>query len=88
MSAMLAAEVALGLLGLGLILALVRALRGPSLADRVVVLDLVGLIAIGFISAAAVITDQPLLLDVALIVALITFLGTVAFAHYIEGGEE
>jgi multicomponent Na+:H+ antiporter subunit F len=88
LSAVLAAEVVLGLLGLGLILALVRALRGPSLADRVVVLDLVGLIAIGFIAAAAVITNQPLLLDVALIVALIAFLGTVAFAHYIEEGEE
>ncbi len=84
---MSSAEIALGILGLAAILGLVRLVRGPSLADRVVAVELLGTIAIGMIAAAAVVSGASALLDVALIVALVAFLGTVAFARYIEGGE-
>ena len=87
MSAMPAAELALALLGAAAVLTLVRLARGPSVADRVVALELLGTIAIGMIAAAAVVSGVSALLDVALIVALVAFLGTVAFARYIEGGE-
>ena len=87
MSAMPAAELALALLGAAAVLTLVRLARGPSVADRVVALELLGTIAIGMIAAAAVVSGASALLDVALIVALVAFLGTVAFARYIEGGE-
>jgi len=86
-SAMPAAELALALLGAAAVLTLVRLARGPSVADRVVALELLGTIAIGMIAAAAVVSGASALLDVALIVALVAFLGTVAFARYIEGGE-
>ena len=46
----LGAPVSLALLGAALLVALVRALRGPSTADRVVVLDLMGMLAIGLVS--------------------------------------
>ena len=85
---MSSAEIALGILGLAAILGLVRLLRGPSLADRVVAVELLGTISIGMIAAAAVVSVASALLDVALIVALVAFLGTVAFARYIEGGEK
>ena len=67
------------------ILAFVRLLRGPSLPDRVVALDLISAV----VSASppyAIATDQPVLLDVAIALALITFLGTVAFANTSRGG--
>jgi len=86
-SAMPAAELALALLGAAAVLTLVRLARGPSVADRVVALELLGTIAIGMIAAAAGVSGASALLDVALIVALVAFLGTVAFARYIEGGE-
>jgi len=86
-SAVSAAELALALLGAAAVLTLVRLARGPSVADRVVALELLGTIAIGMIAAAAVVAGASALLDVALIVALVAFLGTVAFARYIEGGE-
>lgn len=65
-------------------LAFVRLVRGPSLPDRVIALDLLSLIGIGVTAAYAIVTDQPLFLDVALVLALTSFLGTVAFAFYIE----
>jgi multicomponent Na+:H+ antiporter subunit F len=70
-----------------LFLAFVRLARGPSLPDRVVALDLISVITVGFIAAYAIDTGQRVFFDAALVVALIAFLGTVAFARYIERRE-
>lgn len=70
-------------LGLAVALALFRLVRGPSVADRVVALDLISLLAVGLIAAHAVAYQEPVLLDVALVIALVTFLATVSFARYI-----
>ena len=72
------------LLSAAMILAFVRVLRGPSLPDRVVALDLLATVGVGIIAAYAVVTNQPVFLDVAVVLALLAFLGTVAFAYYIE----
>lgn len=76
-----------GLLILAIFVAFVRLVRGPSLPARVVALDLMGSLVVGFIAIYAVATDQPIFLDVAIVLALIGFLGTVAFAYFIEKGE-
>ncbi len=76
--------VVLGLLGAGLLVAFVRLVRGPSVADRVVALDLMISLGIGIMATYAISTQQPILLDVAIVLALIAFLGTVAFAYYLE----
>ncbi len=78
--------VVFGLLILAFLLAFVRLVRGPSLPDRVVALDLMASLAVGFIATYAVATDEPLYVDMAVVLALIAFLGTVAFAHFIEKG--
>ena len=69
-----------------LLLAFVRLVRGPSLPDRVVALDLITTLVIGDITIYAISAHQPVYLDMALVLALIAFLGTVAFAYYIEKG--
>ena len=61
-----------------------RFLKGPSVIDRVVALDLVVTIGIGIISIYSIITDTSNFLDIAMILALIAFLGTVAFSYYLE----
>ena len=61
-----------------------RFLKGPSVIDRVVALDLVVTIGIGIISIYSMITDTSNFLDIAMILALIAFLGTVAFSYYLE----
>jgi len=83
------ALLALALLATAVLLALVRLVRGPGLADRVVALDLLSAVAVGIMAAWAVAADDAVYLDVGLLVALVAFLGTVAFARYAEaGGEE
>jgi multicomponent Na+:H+ antiporter subunit F len=79
-------DITLVALGVSMLLALVRLVRGPSLPDRVVALDLIMLLAVGTIAAFDIATSEPAFLDVAAVVALITFLGTVALARYIERG--
>lgn len=79
-----AVTMAMAMAGLAVFLAFFRLVRGPSLPDRVVALDLIGTIAVGVIAAYDIATEQPILLDAATVVALVAFLGTVAFARYVE----
>lgn len=78
--------ITLWILCLALFIAFYRLVRGPTLPDRVVALDLVAAISVAIIAVYAIVTDTPLLIDVAIVLALIAFLGTVAFARYLEKG--
>ncbi len=80
----LALYVVLPVLGIALLLAVTRLLRGPRMPDRIVALDLMVTLGLGIIAAYAIGTDQATLLDVALVLALISFLGTTAFAYYLQ----
>lgn len=71
-------------LAAGLALAAVRIVRGPSAADRIVALDILTLIGISMAALTAVMTGRILFLDVALILALLSFIGTVAAGVYVE----
>jgi len=74
----------LPLLVLGVIFSFIRLLQGPSLPGRVISLDMISVLGIGIIVVYAVVTDQPVFIDVAAVLALVSFLGTVAFAAYVE----
>lgn len=75
--------IALVLLGLALLVSVIRIIIGPTLADRVLALDLMTVIAMGFVGAIAVRTGLMLYLDIAIALALLGFLATVALARYI-----
>ncbi len=66
-----------------LVLSFVRLAKGPTLADRVVALDLIAFITIGFIAIVTLDTMQTSLLDIAITLGLVAFLGTIAFARLI-----
>lgn len=74
----------LPLLGSGLLITFIRIVRGPSLPDRVVALDLMATFIIAISAVYSVASGQPSYLDAAVVLALITFLGTVAFAFYLH----
>jgi multicomponent Na+:H+ antiporter subunit F len=74
----------LPLLSMAMLLTFVRLAKGPSLPDRVVALDLLAVLGMGMAAVYAIAMNQPVFLDVAIILALISFLGTVAFAYYME----
>ncbi len=76
--------VVMPLLGVSTLMALIRLAIGPSLADRVVAFDMFMLLALAFISTFAIIHNEPLFLDVGVLLALVAFIATVAFARYLE----
>jgi len=72
------------ILTLSVILAFVRLYKGPHVADRVIALDLIITIGTGVVAAYSIRSGQALFLDVAMIFALIAFLGTIAFSFYLS----
>ncbi|MBL0919868.1 MAG: cation:proton antiporter [Hydrogenophaga sp.] len=64
----------------------VRIVRGPAAADRVIALDMLGLIGVAAAGLAALVSGTPAFVDIALGVALVGFLATVAFAGFIARG--
>ena len=76
--------VVLPLLSASGVLVFYRLLVGPTLPDRVVALDLLTIQLFGVLVALALYDDESALMDVALILALVAFIGTVAFARYVE----
>lgn len=76
--------VILPILTLSVLLIFFRFLKGPSISDRVIALDLLITTGIGIIAVYSIIANQSTFLDIAMILALIAFLTTVAFSYYLE----
>jgi multicomponent Na+:H+ antiporter subunit F len=79
----LATTICLVILGLAMVLALVRIIAGPTLADRILGLDTLTVLGIGVIAVFAVRTGLYLYVDIAIALALVGFLSTAAFARYL-----
>jgi multicomponent Na+:H+ antiporter subunit F len=80
----LSLAVALSLLAIAAALTFVRLAKGPTLPDRVIAIDLIGVLMVCLLVVMAGSTGQGAFLDVAMVVALISFVGTIAYARYIE----
>ena len=78
----------LPMLMISVVLVFVRFVRGPRLSDRVISLDLLITIGIGIIAIYSIIYEHATFLDIAMILALIAFLSTVAFSYYLEKREK
>lgn len=76
----------LATLGVALLMVMVRLVKGPTLPDRVVAMDLIGVLVVGLIAVLAAATGVTATLDAAIVIALIGFVGTVAYATYVERG--
>jgi multisubunit Na+/H+ antiporter MnhF subunit len=79
-------QFALVTLGVALLLAVVRLVKGPTLPDRIVAMDLVGVLVVGLIVVLGASTGVRATLDAAIVIALIGFVGTVAYATYVQRG--
>lgn len=74
------------IMGIALILAFVRVVRGPSLPDRVVALELFASIVVGLVGVTAIQAEVASLLDAAIVIALMGFLAAIGFARFLERG--
>lgn len=73
------------LLSMGM--ALVRALLGPTVYDRVMAVNIFGTKTVLLIAVLGFLTDRPEFLDLALVYALINFIGTIAVLKFFEFGD-
>jgi multicomponent Na+:H+ antiporter subunit F len=78
--------IGLALASLAFLFVFVRLVRGPTLPDRVVALDMIAYLAIGVIALWTLVSGVPAYLDAAIVLALIAFLATAAFARFVEEG--
>jgi multicomponent Na+:H+ antiporter subunit F len=82
----IATYIALVTLSVALLIAVVRLVKGPTLPDRIVAMDLIGVLVVGLIVVLAASTQVAATLDAAIVIALIGFVGTLAYATYVERG--
>lgn len=75
---------ALIMITLALFISLARMIQGPTLPDRVVAVDLIGISSVCLMVLEAAVSKESAFLDAAVVIALLGFLGTVAYARYAE----
>ncbi|MFD1205441.1 MULTISPECIES: Na(+)/H(+) antiporter subunit F1 [Sporosarcina] len=64
-----------------------RVFKGPSVPDRLIALDGIGVMLISSIALLSILFDTPFFIDVILLIAIMSFIGTVSFSKFIERGE-
>ncbi|MBD3277063.1 MAG: cation:proton antiporter [Candidatus Aegiribacteria sp.] len=74
------------LAGSGILLSFLRLLKGRSAADRAVALDTATLITTNILVLIALFEDRAMLLDVALVYSVLSFMGVLSIARYLDGG--
>jgi multicomponent Na+:H+ antiporter subunit F len=79
-----AVDVAFVLVMLGVVFAFIRLILGPSLSDRVVALDMMTVLIVSFCGLYAILSEDTAFVDVAIVLALVGFLATVALARFVE----
>lgn len=75
------------LISLSMVAFLFRLIKGPSVPDRVVALDALGVALISMIGVISVLADTNFFLDIILLLSILAFIGTVAFSKFLEKGE-
>jgi multicomponent Na+:H+ antiporter subunit F len=65
---------------------LYRVLKGPSMPDRIIALDTIGINLIAIVAIISIMLRTQAFLDIILLIGILAFLGTVAFSKFIERG--
>ncbi|MFE8697201.1 Na(+)/H(+) antiporter subunit F1 [Cytobacillus sp. FJAT-53684] len=73
-------------LTLSIIAALYRVVKGPSMPDRVMALDNIGINLLAGVAILSILLHTHAFLDIILLLGILSFVGTIAFARYIERG--
>ncbi|MGL6260253.1 monovalent cation/H+ antiporter complex subunit F [Vibrio sp. WXL103] len=77
-------DIGFAMLTLALLIASVRLLKGPSLPDRVVALELMASLTVGLVVLYGIAHGEPKFIDVAIVLALTSFLAAVGFSRFLE----
>lgn len=77
--------VILSLIGIGICLSLIRLIKGPSVMDRVISVDTINMMIVGLIAVLAIVLENGMYLDIAIVYGILAFLETIILAKYMEG---
>ncbi len=75
------------LISLSMLAFIYRLIIGPSTPDRVVALDSIGVALICMVALISVLAESSFFLEIILLLAILAFIGTVAFSKFLEKGE-
>lgn len=78
--------VSLSILALAILGCTYRLIKGPSMPDRIAALDAIGINLLAIIAIFSLLLDTQVFIDIILVIGILTFIGTTAFARYIERG--
>ncbi|MCP3760805.1 Na(+)/H(+) antiporter subunit F1 [Domibacillus sp. A3M-37] len=80
-------QISLLLLAIAMIGLIYRLIKGPTVPDRVVALDAMGVNLVSMTAVLSMLLDTSNYLDIILLIGILAFIGTVAFAKFLEKGE-
>ncbi|AMM54787.1 monovalent cation/H+ antiporter complex subunit F [Pyrococcus kukulkanii] len=83
---MMGINIYLALIAIATLLSMYRVFRGPTTVDRLVAVDIMTTITVGLMVLFSLYYKRTIFLDVALVYAILSFAGVIAFARYLEGG--
>ncbi|MBS7345453.1 MAG: Na(+)/H(+) antiporter subunit F1 [Caryophanon sp.] len=78
---------AIGLVALSMLPMIYRMVKGPDASDRVIALDAIGVALISLIGLFSIVVETSYFLEIILLLAILSFIGTVAFSKFIEKGD-
>jgi len=79
-------SIALGIMLLSIILSLIRFIKGPCYSDRIIAFDVMTISSLAIIAGIAYLTNRIIYLDIAMVYGILSFLGVLVVARYLEKG--
>lgn len=79
-------SIALGIMLLSIILSLTRFIKGPCYSDRIIAFDVMTISSLAIIAGIAYLTNRIIYLDIAMVYGILSFLGVLVVARYLEKG--
>ncbi|AOC92264.1 Na(+)/H(+) antiporter subunit F1 [Bacillus sp. L381] len=80
-------QLSLGIMAVSTLLYVIRVIKGPTIPDRVVALDGIGINLIAMTALVSILIKTTAFLDIILLLGILSFIGTIAFAKFLEKGE-
>ncbi|WP_438420497.1 Na(+)/H(+) antiporter subunit F1 [Bacillus siamensis] len=80
-------QLSLGIMAVSTLLYVIRVMKGPTIPDRVVALDGIGINLIAMTALVSILLRTTAFLDIILLLGILSFIGTIAFAKFLEKGE-
>ncbi|XRJ17553.1 Na(+)/H(+) antiporter subunit F1 [Bacillus velezensis] len=80
-------QLSLGIMAVSTLLYVIRVMKGPTIPNRVVALDGIGINLIAMTALVSILLNTSAFLDIILLLGILSFIGTIAFAKFLEKGE-